>query len=140
MSKLKTGVLWATVCCSLAGVSADLVFDNNDGSNDISSRAAWGVDDFSSYRAEFNKANAILTASNDVSFAGIKLTNPWQSWRGHPTTTFDMRNETTGADPGPRKITLSENLYFPGNNQTAVFRGGLWNLGNKTFFFTEGIG
>ena len=137
MNKLVLSVSLLMAFSSLTGLTADLVFENKDGTNDISSEAAWGVGDFSSYRAEFNTANAILTASNDVSFAGIKLTNPWQGWKGHPTTTFDMRNETTGANPGPRKITLGENLYFPGNNLTAVFRGGLWNLGNKTFFYSD---
>lgn len=138
MNKLVLSVSLLMAFSSLSGLSADLVFENKDGSNDISSKAAWGVDDFSDYRAEFNTANAVLTASNDVSFAGgIKLTNPWQSWGGHPTMTFDMRDVTTGANPGPRKITLGGNLYFPGHNLTAIFRGGLWDCGNKTFLYSD---
>ena len=138
MNKLVLSVSLLMAFSSLTGLTADLVFENKDGSNDISSKAAWGVDDFSAYRAEFNMANAVMTASNDVSFAGgIKLTNPWQSWSGHPTMTFDMRDVTTGANPGPRKITLGGNLYFPGNNLTAIFRGGLWDCGGKTFLYSD---
>ena len=51
--------------------------------------------------------------------------------------TFDMRDVTTGANPGPRKITLGGNLYFPGHNLTAIFRGGLWDCGNKTFLYSD---
>ena len=109
-----------------AGAADDLVFPNKDSSGDISSAAAWGAEDFFTKNAVFDKTQTV-TALADVSFAGqLKVTGG--------TLTLDMRNEATGADPGPRKMTFG-GAFYPFMNSTAiVLRGGLWDLTSHAIF------
>ena len=109
-----------------AGAADDLVFPNKDSSGDISSAAAWGTEDFSTKNAVFDKTQTV-TALEDVSFAGLlKVTGG--------TLTLDMRNEATGADPVPRKLSFDGHVRLFKTGTSLVMRGGFWDLKSHYLF------
>lgn len=121
------------LCVMLSAVSVvafvhaadELLFPQTLPSGDISSAEDWGRDDFSSFTATFD-ANATLTATQDVTFAGgLHLKNTSGSRR---RVEFDMRNETTGAGPEPRTLTFGDAFRAMNVNSDLILRGGLWNL------------
>lgn len=110
--------------------AADVTFPNSDGKGDLASAASWGLAELpdSTNRVVFGNdgGNVTLTASEDIDFAGIYHSGESRA------ITLDMRNEKTGANPGPRKINLTGSIGFGLSWDAKLYiKGGEWNLNNK---------
>jgi len=122
------GVAFFVACFSVVAVHAvDVVFPNTDGLGDLASTASWNQDPIpdSTNRPEFRATlmGATLTASADISFAGFKINVNNLSY----PVILDMRNGATGANPGPRKITLSGAIQNVSGNNITIIKGGEWS-------------
>ena len=111
--------------------AADVTFPNSDGQGDLASPASWGLAELpdSTNRIAFTKGggNVTLTATEDIDFAGIYHNGESRA------ITLDMRNEKTGANPGPRKINLTGAIGFGTSWQAKLYiKGGEWNLNGKS--------
>lgn len=121
----------AWVLASLGLQAIDVTFPNTDGRGDLASPASWGLAELpdSTNRVAFGKAggNVTLTASEDIDFAGIYHNGESRA------ITLDMRNEKTGANPGPRKINMTGDIGFGTSWQAKLYiKGGEWNLNGKS--------
>jgi len=107
--------------------AVDVVFPNTDSQGDLASTASWNLNPIPdpTNRPEFNATlkGATLTASEDIRFAGFKINVNNLSY----PVILDMRNEATGANPGPRKITLSGAIQNESGNNITTIKGGEWN-------------
>jgi hypothetical protein len=107
--------------------AVDVVFPNADGKGDLASTASWNLNPIPdpTNRPEFNATlkGATLTASANIGFAGFKINVNNLSY----PVILDMRNEATGANPGPRKVTLSGDLQNTSGNNITTIKGGEWS-------------
>lgn len=115
------------MCLSIFEAHAvDVVFPNTDGKGDLASTASWNQTPIPdpTNRPEFKATllGATLTASEDLSFAGFKIN---VNNTAYPVI-LDMRNEATGANPGPRKIALSGAIQNESGNNITYIKGGEW--------------
>ena len=112
--------------------AADVKFPNADGSNDISSDAAWGgskpgVSD----TAIFTGTNCTHTAKADVEFGLMKVMSPDPSWSWkHRTLTFDMRPEVSGATADAPRTIRVKGLDSGSYGMDLLVRGGVWDFKN----------
>lgn len=106
--------------------AVDVVFPNADGKGDLASPASWNQASIPAptNRPEFKAtlAGATLTASEDISFAGFKINVNNIAY----SVILDMRNAATGANPGPRKIVLSDAIQNESGNNLTYIKGGEW--------------
>lgn len=122
------GIACFITCVSVFTVhAADVVFPNTDSQGDLASTVSWNQDPIpdSTNRPEFRATllGATLTASEDIRFAGFKINVNNLSY----PVILDMRNEATGADPGPRKVTLSGAIQNESGNNITTIKGGEWS-------------
>ena len=128
--KRHTHRCWGSVLAAgftaFAVQAVDITFPNTDGKGDLASTASWNQTPIPdpTNRPEFKATlmGATLTASEDISFAGFKIN---VNNTAYPVI-LDMRNEATGANPGPRKITLSDNIRNVSGNNITYIKGGEW--------------
>lgn len=127
-----TRIIFCALVLASQGLWAiDVTFPNADGQGDLASPASWGLAELpdSTNRVAFGKAggNVTLTASEDIDFAGIYHNGESRA------ITLDMRNEKTGANPGPRKINMTGPIGFGTSWQAKLYiKGGEWNLNGKS--------
>lgn len=125
---MKRIIVVASLACASLAEAADVTFVNKDNRGDLADPLAWdrtveqGIP-LPTDRMQFawNSYGNGIWATEDLTFAGMRFAT------GGYTMTFDMRDEKTKADPGPRKITLTAAIDGTGN-WGANFKGGFWDV------------
>ena len=127
MKKLMVG-LGVAFATSVSAFAADVTFTNVDKRGDLADPLAWGRTVEQGIPSETDRLQLVwnsngngIWATKDLTFAGLR------SATSAYTMNLDMRNEKTGADPGPRKITLTAGFDAIGN-VTMNFKGGFWDV------------
>ena len=126
----------AATSATRPAMAADVTFPNTDGNGDLASAASWGGSvPAATERPFFNQAGTV-TASADISFAGLYF-NLYQSSGTGKAIVFDMREAASGS--ASRTVTLSDSITMDtshsSKNGSITFQGGVWNVtGNLTPF------
>ena len=133
-----TRIIFCALVLASQGLQAiDVTFPNADGQGDLASPASWGLAELpdSTNRIAFvnGGGHMTLTATEDIDFAGIYHNGESRA------ITLDMRNENTGANPGPRKINLTGSICMGKKfDKNLIIKGGEWNLNGNEINIFEG--
>lgn len=123
------------VCAVLVVKGDDVEFPNADGAGDLASSASWGMMvPAGTDRPTFMNSMEV-TASDDVSFAGLKL------GKANITVDFDLTNAASRATAeNPRRLQLSGLVSLTNaKGMTAHITGGIWDFQTTGGFTTYGI-
>lgn len=122
------------VCVVLTVNGADITFPNADGAGDLASSASWGMAIPAETERPTFTSSMCVTASDDVSFAGLKL------GKADITVDFDLTNAASrAAAENPRRLRLSGLVSLTnGKNMTAHVTGGVWDFLTTGGFTTYG--
>ena len=130
MSTLTTGTKVAVAVIAVVALKAGAVeFTNADGSGDLASPGAWAGGVVPTNAAiHFTNVTGTVSASADVKFKTANFVNTAGTAANPISLTFDMRNEATAAEPGPRKVNLWSLDVKNGRYYTIALKGGEWDF------------